>query len=147
MERVKSADVLDPNHEASRPFRGRVVGHFERTGPNSWDDYRFVRGSIDCVQSTAGEGSEGDEVHAASSLSVLPGVPLQLESRGTEIRMRSQGRVVRVCWVAEPSDIAAMGADVRARSIRRYFIEHYLVPLEPTAGLGATAVMVRKLNA
>lgn len=146
MERVKSADVLDPTHEAKRPFRAALVGYFERTGPNAWDDYCFIRSTVLAGLSSAGESCNADGAKSTSNLTVLPGLPLQLESRGVEVRMRAAGRVVRVRWIAEPADVEAIGAGAEPRVVRRYFTEHCLVPLGSDTGLGAAAVMVRKLN-
>lgn len=131
MERVKSADVLDPTHEARSAYRGEVLGYFDRMGPNAWDDYQFVN---------SGNSSPVETVD------VLPGVPLQLEPRGAVVRMRSKGRVVRVRWVASESDHEALGSEPEPRAIRQHFVEHYLVPRGSESALGATAVIVNKIR-
>lgn len=136
MELIKSSDVLDPTHEAKLAYRGHIVGYFERTGPNAWDDYRYVR-----LRAT------GDSATPPNGLiDVLPGVPLQLEVRGPEVRMRSAGRVVRVRWFAEPGDCEVLGRDAEPRAVRQYFIERYLVARGAVAAIGATAVIVSKIR-
>ncbi|HMA96713.1 MAG TPA: hypothetical protein VKP30_28700 [Polyangiaceae bacterium] len=133
MELVKSADVLDPTHEASRPYRASIVGHFERIGPNAWDDYRFIK-------------SQPTTEMPPSSVDVLPGVPLQLEARGAEVRMRSNGRVIRVRWLPDAADLERLGRAPEPRAIREFFIRNYLAAHGSESGLGVSAVVVRKLN-
>lgn len=136
MELVKSADVLDPTHEAKRAYRGEILGCFERTGANPWDDYRYVK-----------VRASGDDAGMPSGvISVLPGVPLQLETRGPEVRMRSGGRVVRVRWLPELDDREVLGSDAEPRAVRQYFVEQYLVDRAAVAALGATAVIVNKIR-
>ncbi len=146
MERVKSSDVLDVSHEAKRTFRGTIVGHFRRVGPNAWDDYQFIRtttaGSSDASESSCSPEGSSD----LQQLDILPTVPLQLEPHGPEIRIRSAGRVIRVRWLPAPDDLEAMGADAGPREIRQYFVEHCLTPLAEASGLGAAAVVARKLS-
>ncbi len=125
--RVKSSDVLDTTHLVARPIPARVVGYFRRTGPNSWDDYVYV-----------------DE--PGEALEVLPGVPVQLEARGPDVRLRRQGRVVRVHFEPDASSMAKLADDPSPRRIRRYFVETFLTAHTEDAGLGATAVVVKKLS-
>jgi hypothetical protein len=146
MERVKSSDVLDVTHQSNRRFRGVIVGYFRPIGPNAWDDYQFIRSpAVDAVRLRA-------LVTAASvtgeleQQEVLPNVPLQLESRAPEVRMRSGGRVVRVHWLAEPADVQALGAEAEPRDVRRYFVGHYLTPLGSEVALGEAALVARKLS-
>lgn len=139
MESVKSSDVLDPTHEAKHSFRATVIGYFRRKGPNAWDDYEFTR-------LNAGDASSGNERPDQSSIvEVLPQVPLQLEAHGPMVRLRSEGRVIRVRWLPESDDLELLGADPEPREIRRYFVEHCLVALAEAADLGAGAVMAKKL--
>lgn len=133
LELVKSADVLDPTHEATRPYRASVIGYFERIGPNAWDDYRFFKSSTE-----PGTGP--------SIIDVLPGVPLQLEARGPEVRMRSEGRVIRVRWLPNAADHDRLGRDPEPRALRQFFIQNYLAAHGSEAGLGVSAVVAMKLN-
>ncbi len=146
MERVKSSDVLDPTHVAKRPFRGRVLGYFRRLGVNTWDDYQFVRATASNAMQDAAASEESHGSDVPQSLSILLQVPLQLESHGAEVRVRSHGRVVRLCWLPDLSDEKTLGADAEPREIRRYFVETCLMPLGAEAVLGATAVIVKKLG-
>jgi hypothetical protein len=74
---VKAGDVLDPNARVRERFRAKIVGHFRRLGPNRWDDYVLV------------DEDQGE-------MDVLPGVRVQLEDQGAEVRIRSHGHVLRV---------------------------------------------------
>ena len=126
--RVDARDVLDPDAETRRPFRARVLGHFKPTGPNAWDDYVFV--------STAG----GEE------LEVLPGLPVQLEHRGPQLRLRRQGRVLRLEWLPDAADLAALAEDDSPASRRRRFVAEHLSTFREAAGRGAAAVIAAKLG-
>jgi hypothetical protein len=143
MERIKSSDVLDATHEASQTFRGVVVGHFRRMGPNPWDDYQFVRTDS---KASAAPSAETSAAQPPAEVRVLPRVPLQLEKRGCEFRMRSEGRVVRARWCPEPADLETLGTEAAPAQVRRYFLEHCLRALGAEGAVGATAVMVKKLN-
>lgn len=123
--RVDARDVLDANATTKRPFRGRIVGHYRPTGPNSWDPYEQIR------------REEGEiDVHA--------GVRVQAEDYGAQLRMRDEGRVVRVRWI--PSE------EEKKRVERRYdgdhdacFLAELVEPFE-SSRLGAAAVIARKLR-
>lgn len=125
-ERVDARDVLDVNARTRRSFRGRVVGHFERTGPDAWNDYEFVR-------------------EAEGEIDVLPGLEVQVEQSGALFRMRSSGRVIRVAWAPteeEQAEIDAAGAGAaRKRMLATCVASHHDAP-----GLGAAAVIVKKLK-
>jgi hypothetical protein len=146
MERVKSNDVLDPTHVARRPFRGKVIGYFRRIGPNAWDDYQFIRSAASDATQVAAASDKSHGSDLPQSQEILPQVPLQLESHRAEVRVRSNGRVVRVRWLPDLKDEATLGADAEPGETRRYFIETCLLPLGAEAVLGATAVMVKKLG-
>lgn len=146
MERVKSSDVLDPTHVAKRPFRGKVLGYFRRLGVNAWDDYQFVRATASNATRQASASDESEDSGVPQSISILSQVPLQLESHGAEVRVRSHGRVVRLCWLPDLSDAEILGADAEPKETRRHFVETCLLPLGAEAVLGATAVMVKKLG-
>ena len=123
--RVDSRDVLDANATTKRSFRGRIVGHFRRTGPNSWDPYERVR------------RDEGEtDVHA--------GVRVQAEDYNAQLRMRDEGRVVRVRWeptAAEVEDVERQWDGDR----HAYFVAELLEPLDG-GRLGGAAVIARELR-
>lgn len=124
--RVKASDVLDANATVLGAFTAKVVGHFRRMGPNRWDDYQLVR-------------AEGD------SMEVFPGVRVQVERRGTRLRLRSQGKVWLVAWTPSAEDDADL-AHASATAKRQYFLDHYVSDYAAARGLGAAAVIARKLN-
>jgi hypothetical protein len=123
--RVDARDVLDPNARTRRSFAGRIVGRFRRGGPNAWDDYVY-------------EAEEGGPVD------VLPGLPIQLEPRGVEFRLRRRGQVVRVAWQPPPEVLAEVGSD--ARALRRRFLDGWVEGFAEEAGQGPAAMIVRKLR-
>jgi hypothetical protein len=125
-ERVDARDVLDVNAQTSRAFRAKVIGYFERTGPDSWNDYEFVR-------------------EAEGEIEVLPGIDVQLEPSGALMRMRSEGRVIRVAWLPEEETAAEIEAE-GAGAARRLFMRSCLRPQRDDQGIGAAAVIVRKLG-
>ena len=125
-ERVDARDVLDANARTARAFLGTAVGYFRRTGPNSWDDYEFVRSDPEPVE-------------------VLPGVRVQVERRGTEIRLRRHGQVARIRWdpgAADPPELANASSQER----REYFVATYLADFDDAPGIGAAAWIARKLR-
>lgn len=118
--RVKASDVLDPNAVVRMGFRAKVLGHFRRAGPNRWDDYLFV-----------------EEDHG--EMDVLPGVRVQLEARGAELRIRSRGRVLRV----RPIQRGVGKLTLRERRAR--FIAEHLNSFDESPGLGAAAFVAKTL--
>ena len=144
MERVKSSDVLDPTHEVTKAFTALMVGAFRRVGPNSWDDYEFVRKS---VRATSASGTK-------ESVEVLPTVLVQFESRGACVRIRADGKVLRVEFQPSAVEIATLSKQLgvpfeplqHVRMLRQYFEGTYLRQLGQVASLGAAAVIVGKLN-
>ena len=126
IQRVKASDVLDANAVVKRAFRGKVIGHFRRVGPNRWDDYVFVR------------DDQGE-------LDVLPGIRIQLERQGAEFRMRSSGRVVRVRWESSLAGESVPDASSPRRE-RDAFVAHYLEAFDEAPGLGAAAFVARNLT-
>ena len=124
-ERVDARDVLDANGKIKKAFRGEIVGHFRRTGPNSWDDYEFV-------------GEPGGNVE------VLAGVRVQTENDGVIFRMRHRGRVVRVAWIATDSECSELGS--LTTDPRQYFLDHYIQSFQHKGGLGATAAIAKNLK-
>lgn len=124
--KVGSKDVLDPDAMTQRFFRGRVMGHFERTGPNAWDAYRYVP-------------REGDIVD------VLPRLKVQVERWGAEIRMRREGRVVRVRWAPTEEEQEQL-AGQSTKKIRAHFRSRYLSVFDEEPGKGAAAVIANKLG-
>lgn len=125
-ERIKSNDVLDANARIKRSFTALIAGFFKNTGPNPWDDYEFIR---------AEQGT----------LDVYPGTTIQIEEYGTRVRMRKDGRVIRVIWKPGDTDPVTL-RDASAGELRRYFIETYLEDYTDAPGLGAAAVIARKLT-
>jgi len=123
--RIDARDVLDANAITRRAFRGRIVGHFARTGPNAWDDYAYVP-------------EEGDDV------AVYPGIRVQLERLGADFRMRRAGRVFRVRWLPDADDRAQLGgtapSELRARFVARY------LELPDKGVIGAAGVIASKLR-
>ncbi|MFC1642263.1 hypothetical protein ACFL5O_06195 [Myxococcota bacterium] len=126
VERIDARDVLDANAWTARPFLGRVLGYFVRTGPNSWDDYEYVR---------ADEGSI--EVH--------PRLRIQMERRGPDFRMRLSGRVVRVRWMPGPSDPTDAALWTLTQQ-REYFIHTCVQEYQEAPGLGAAAAIATRLT-
>ena len=124
--RVDARDVLDPNAKTLRSFRAQVVGYFRRMGPNSWDDYKLVM-------------KEG------AVIEVNPKLRIQLEKHGVDLRMRKDGRVVRVRWIPdddEAEELKRASPDER----REAFCERYLEVFANARGAGAAAVIASKLR-
>ena len=122
--RVKANDVLDANAEITRAFRGEIIGYFRRVGPNRWDDYELVRDDLGTIE-------------------ILPGVRVQLSRRGPEFRIRARGKVLLVRWALDPGDDAAIGLEGPA--LRRHFVERFCAEFHNAAGMGAGAMIARKL--
>lgn len=119
---VDARDVLDPDAMTRRGFRARVVGHWRRTGPNSWDKYRY-------------------RSEAGGEIEVFPGLKVKIERFGSMVRMRRQGRVERVEWIS--------GDEMRGaspRELKVYFVEHYLAPFDEDVGKGVASVIASKLR-
>lgn len=124
-ERVDARDVLDANARIKRTFSAQVLGYFRKAGPNAWDDYEFVR--------TQPEPFEP-----------YPGAEIQLEPHGTEFRIRRDGRVIRVKWSPGENDPRTVRDDPAER--RRYFTHTYLEQYDDAPGIGAGAMIARKLT-
>jgi hypothetical protein len=146
MERVKSSDVLDVTHEVTEPFEAELVGSFRRAGPNAWDDYEFVRVLPSRTGDVGAKGADNRVVYALT--------PVQFEARGAEVRMRSDGRVVRVRYLPNASALTELermaGAPFEPRLhgalLRRYFEAKHLRVQGQTEGRGAGAVIAEKLS-
>ncbi len=125
-QRVDARDVLDANALTAKPFTAVVVGYFRRTGPNSWDDYEFLR------------DDQGE-------IEVNPGLRVQLERHGTEVRLRRHGTVYRVQWRPGPNDPSRVETS-SAADRRAYFVATYLSEHDDAPGIGAAAVIAKKLR-
>jgi hypothetical protein len=125
-ERIDSRDVMDANARTKRAFAATVLGHFRKTGANPWDDYEW-----------------GDD--PPESIGVAPGISVQLERSGAEIRLRRHGEVFRVRWEPDPETAAAL-RDADAEGIRAYFVEHFLQVQASAPGMGAAAFISSKLS-
>jgi hypothetical protein len=124
--RVDARDVLDANAKTARHFRGKILGHFRRTGPNAWDDYEYV------------SDPEGE-------IDVLPGLKVQLEKRGADFRMRHEGRVIRVSWIPDQQQqIELQGASIK--ELRQRFVADCVTAFDEQPPLGPAALIVSKLD-
>ena len=121
---VDARNVLDPSGKTRRSFAGRVVGHFQRTGPNSWDAYGYV-------------SEDGGPID------VFPAVKVQVEPSDARFRMRAKGMVLMVEWAPTEQERADMGegADVRA-----VFLETCVEQFKHKAGIGVAAFIAKTLK-
>jgi hypothetical protein len=124
--RVDARDVLDPNAKTLRAFRAQIVGYFRRVGPNSWDDYQLVR-------------EDGGELIVNTKLRV------QVEDHGVELRMRKDGRVIRVRWLPTDDERDAL-RKASPQELREHFCGEYLDLFANARGAGAAAVIAQKLR-
>jgi hypothetical protein len=123
--RVDARDVLDPNARTKAVFRGRIIGHYRRAGPNAWDDYEFVEAN-------------------GGSMEVMAGLKVQAEPPLARLRLRRRGRVFVVEWSPTPEDEAE-----RARaqqSAFEFFAERHLAEYSSPPGWGLAAVVYKKLK-
>ena len=84
----------------------------------------------------------GDE----GEVDVLPGLPVQVEPSGAELRLRRGGRVVRLVLVPGERDRARLGEDAPPSAVRRLLLTEYVAAFAEDAGIGAAAVIARKLD-
>jgi hypothetical protein len=124
--RVDSRDVLDPNAWTRASFGGRVVGRYERTGPNSWDDYQLT------------------PVVNEPPITVLAGIGVQVEPDQPIVRVRHHGQVLVVEWLPTPGDQAEMKRSQTAA--RDFFVAHHLEDYSSPPGWGLAAVLQQKLK-
>ncbi len=117
---------MDANAETKRAFTATLLGHFRRTGPNRWDDYEWVRDPPESVE-------------------VAAGVAVQLERRGTDVRLRRRGQVIQVRWTPATSEDAAL-ATATPTELRAHFVDRYLDLGAEPAGIGASAFIAAKLS-
>jgi len=154
-KRVKASDVLDPNAVTAMELEGRIIGRFQPSGPNRWDDFERA------------PREEGPEI------GVKAGEKIQVEPLGAdpEIRFRvREGReVVIVRWAPSDEDRAALETgkwgvreSEQASTLERvfglgpkddprddmleYFLDVKTDPFESDAGLGAAAILAQKLK-
>ncbi len=114
---IDSRDVLDADYRVTAAFTGRIVGHFRPLGADAWSDYEYV---------AEDEGT----------IEVRAGIAVQREAGLPAIRMRWHGRVIRVACGEADGDEAARNA----------FLVAHLAPCAGAGGLGAAAVIARKLT-
>jgi len=154
-KRIKSSDVIDANVVTKKDLRGEVIGRFEPTGPNRWDDHELVR-------------EETGEV-----VEVPPANPIQLEPLGAdpELRFRyRQGRTVLLLrWQPTDEDRDALSTgqwgvreseqatffekvfgtgpkDDPRDDMLEYFLDQLVDPHDPEPGIGYEAMLVQKLR-
>ena len=76
-KRVDTRNVFKANAIVRRSFVGRIIGRYRRLGPNPWDDYAY-------------------QALPGGTITVLPGLKVQVERSGSAMRMRHRGQVVVV---------------------------------------------------
>ncbi len=123
-ELICSRRVLVPNGKTKRSFPGRVVGHFQRVGPNPWDSYQFVS-------------------EAGGRIEVLPGVKVQVDPKEPSFRMRARGKVVVVELEPTDADHANTGEPAQ---VREALLDDYVEQFEQKAGIGAAAFIAKTLR-
>lgn len=154
-KRYKSSDVLDPNLVTKVDLRGTVVGWFDSTGPNRWDDFEFNRDS----------SGEVIEVPFGSTIQLEPlGADPELRFRyrdGRKVAMLSwlktdedNESLVSGKWGIQESEQATVLEKVFGTGPKdnprddylEYFLATKVNPLEETPGMGYTAMLVKKLR-
>jgi hypothetical protein len=123
--RVDSRDVLDPNARSKAAFQARIVGRFQRSGPNIWDDYLFV-------------AEEGGMIR------VPAGLKLYIEPETTRVRVRRKGRVFVVEW--QPRSDEQEEIEKNRIDRRVFFVERYLSDFASPPGWGLAAVVAKKIK-
>ena len=123
-ELVCSRRVLIPNGKTKRSFGGRIVGHFQRVGPNPWDSYQFVS-------------------EVGGPIDVLPGIKIQVDRSEPRFRMRVRGKVVVVEWEPTDADRANMG---EPGQLREALLDDYVELFEHKAGIGAAGFIAKTLR-
>lgn len=122
--RVDSRTVFQPNARTKRSFSGRIVGHYRRAGPNSWDGYDLV--------------SEDGGV-----TNIYPAIKVQVEAGGTRFRMRRNGKVVVVEWTPTAEEQAAMS---EGETPREAFLKRCIGTFKNKGGMGAAAFIAKTLQ-
>lgn len=122
--RVDSRSVFQPNAKTRKSFRGRVIGCYQRTGPNAWDDYQLV---------TADGGP----------LDMFPAVRIQVEPTGARFRMRKGGKVMVVEWAPTHDEQADIGEGEEPRAA---FLHHCVENFRNKGGMGVTAFIAKTLG-
>lgn len=123
-EIVCTRKVLVPNGKTKRNFAGRIVGHFQRVGPNPWDDYQFVS-------------------EVGGPIDVFPGIKVQIDPSEPRIRMRMRGKVVVIDWAPTDADQANMG---EAGDMRAALLEGYVEHFGHKSGIGVAAFVAKTLR-
>lgn len=155
--RVKSSEVLVPNVVARDPLDGEVIGVFRPTSADGWGDFEL-------------DPEPDPEVE---KIQVPAGIPIMLEPLGADpelrLRFRKERQVLRLRWVptAEDRERLASGEwgvreseqatlfekifglgpkDDPRDDLLEYFLDVKVQPFESEAGIGYTAMMVKKLR-
>ena len=121
---VCSRKVLVPNGKTKQSLPGRIVGHFQRVGPNPWDDYQFIS-------------------EVGTRIDVLPGIKVQVEPSEPRFRMRKRGKVVMVEWEPADSDRKNMG---EAEDLRAALLNDFVEYFDNKAGIGVAAFIAKTLK-
>lgn len=153
-KRVKSSDVLDVNAVTKMELRAELIGRFEPTGPNKWDDWELL-------------ADEGEQV------AIEPDSHIQLEPLGADpeirFRFRRRRQVLQLRWLPTDEDRQQLASGqwgvqeaAEATLLERIFglgpkddprddmLEYFLAlkagPHDPTPGLGMTVMLIKQLR-
>ncbi|MCP5363667.1 MAG: hypothetical protein H6905_00270 [Hyphomicrobiales bacterium] len=121
---IDARDVLDPSARVRCAFTGKIIGCFERTGPNSWDPYTL-------------------KMIAGDVITVLAGVKVYVDPSGPFIRLRRQGTVVVVEWVPDDDHVTNQ---IDPAEVRQIFVNRFLAPFANKPGFGPAAEIAHKLS-
>ena len=118
---VDSREVMQTNAKTASTFPARVVGKYQRVGPNSWDPYKLV----------AEDGR---------SVEVPPGLEIQVEDYGARFRVRARGAVHVLEW--QPAE----GETSDEAEQRAIFLKSCVSSFKHKAGIGAAAFIAKTLK-
>ena len=117
---VPAEGVMAANALTTHAFSARIVGHFERQGPNTWDPSRFVE----------------DEVGA--TIRIFPGVKVQVQNALGWFRMRYRGGVWVFAWLPEDGD--------SPDGLHEAFVQTCVSGYSNAPGIGAKAFIAKTLD-